>query len=187
MGDLPPALALWLIGLGIEVHWNRPRHCQANGIVERDHGVLAQWAELERCPDYASGAARLSWACQMQRESYPALDGQSRAAVYPSLFSNPRRYTPDEETAQWDLRRVGQVLARGAWSRKVDQTGTISIYNWPYRVGRAYAGQAVTLRFDAATWTWVVRDRQGQLMGRYAATELTQERICGLDVSRKKP
>ena len=57
--DLPPDLALWLIGLGVGMIWNRPRHCQANGHVERAHGVLQQWSEPARCPDVAALPQRL--------------------------------------------------------------------------------------------------------------------------------
>jgi hypothetical protein len=186
MGELPPALALWLLGLGVEVHWNRPYHCQANGIVERDHGVLAQWVEIERCADYADCAGRLAWAGGIQREVYPGHDGQSRLARYPQLRTNPRRYQPDQEGRLWQLSRVGAWLARAVWQRKVDQTGTISIYNWPRRVGRASAGQTVSLRFELAGWQWVVSDQRGQVIQRLPAQELTTERICALAVSRKK-
>jgi transposase InsO family protein len=37
--DLPPPLALWLIGLGLELAWIPPRRPQRNGVVERSHGV----------------------------------------------------------------------------------------------------------------------------------------------------
>ena len=40
-------LALWLIGLGIEVIWNPPRCPQANGVVERSQGTGKRWAEPE--------------------------------------------------------------------------------------------------------------------------------------------
>jgi transposase InsO family protein len=36
---LPPELACWLIGLGVEVTWNPPHHPQANGVVERSQGI----------------------------------------------------------------------------------------------------------------------------------------------------
>lgn len=186
MGELPPVLALWLLGLGVDVHWNRPYHCQANGIVERDHGILAQWVEVERCADYTDCAQRLAWASSIQRDVYPVRAGQSRRALYPELATNRRRYQPDQEATSWQCPRVGAWLAQGVWQRKVDQTGTISIYNWPHRVGRAYAGQTVSLRFEVAGWQWVVRDPRGQVVGRWPAQELTTERICSLTVSRKK-
>lgn len=66
--DLPPALALWWIGLGIEVHWTRPRRPQQNGQVERVHGLLDAWGEPATCPDGVTWAARVAWVVQTQRE-----------------------------------------------------------------------------------------------------------------------
>ncbi|MBV8318944.1 MAG: DDE-type integrase/transposase/recombinase, partial [Planctomycetaceae bacterium] len=41
--DLPTDLALWLIGLGVNMIWNKPRCPQMNGVVERSQGVTQQW------------------------------------------------------------------------------------------------------------------------------------------------
>jgi transposase InsO family protein len=57
--DLPAELALWLVGLGIAVHWNRPRHSQDNAVVERAHGVCQRWVEPGTCSDGAELQARL--------------------------------------------------------------------------------------------------------------------------------
>ena len=48
-GDLPTDLALWLIGLGIEMIWNTPRRPQENGVVERSQGTAKRWAEPRAC------------------------------------------------------------------------------------------------------------------------------------------
>ena len=42
---LPPALALWLLGLGVRMAWIPPCEPQYNGKVERSNGVTKQWAE----------------------------------------------------------------------------------------------------------------------------------------------
>src|SRR5262245_3463787 len=96
-GDLPPALALWLSGLGVAVIWNRPHHPQENARVERSHGVLKQWVEPERCANVADLRHRLVWAAQIQREGYPAIGGRSRMAAYPSLRRGGRAYDPQQE------------------------------------------------------------------------------------------
>jgi len=88
--DLPPALALWWIGLGIEVTWNRPRRAQENGQVERFHGLLEQWAEPARCADLAALRERVGWAVRLQREVYPAVDGRSRRTASPGLQAGSR-------------------------------------------------------------------------------------------------
>ena len=54
-----PALALWLIALGIKVIWNRPRTPQDNAKVERSQGVLSHWTEFEKATDYFDLQIRL--------------------------------------------------------------------------------------------------------------------------------
>lgn len=184
--DLPPALALWLIGLGVDVIWNRPRRSQENGIVERTHGVLAPWVEPERCSDVTMLQARVDWAVRIQRERYPALQGRSRAAVYPALCQPARAYDPAQEPATWQLDRVCAFLARSLWRRKVSKTGAISIYNWNRSVGRVYAGQEVNVQFDAANRQWVISDDLGHEIKRFDAPEISQTHIVALAVTRQK-
>ena len=76
--DLPPALALWLIGLGIELVWNPPRQPQYNGVVERSQGTAKRWAEPERCATVAELQERLRADDALQREHYPFQGGRSR-------------------------------------------------------------------------------------------------------------
>jgi transposase InsO family protein len=76
--DIPSALALWLVGLGVKVLLNRPRVSTDNGIVERGHGVLAHWVEAHKAQHQQDFQAQLDWATTMQRERYPALERQNR-------------------------------------------------------------------------------------------------------------
>jgi hypothetical protein len=46
---LPPALALWLIGLGVAVEWIDPGQPRQNPKVERGNGVTQPWAEPASC------------------------------------------------------------------------------------------------------------------------------------------
>src|SRR5207244_2987294 len=60
---LPPELACWLIGLGVEVVWNPPYRPQANGVVERSRGggqVVGRAARRQgrRRPPAAAGPVR---------------------------------------------------------------------------------------------------------------------------------
>src|SRR5688500_11212947 len=48
-GDLPTDLALWLIGLGVDLWWNPPRRPQDNGVVERSQGTGKRWGEPHTC------------------------------------------------------------------------------------------------------------------------------------------
>jgi hypothetical protein len=186
-GDLPSALALWLIGIGVAVHHNRPRRCQENGKVERGHGVLGAWAEPATCADAAALQPALTAACRVQREQYPAVRGDSRATAFPLLMAGGRPYDPAREAALFDERRVRAYLASKRWTRRVDKVGRISVYNRALAVGRPHAGHTVTLQFDPDDAAWVVRDDRGTELARHPAPELHRDRILALDVADRRP
>src|SRR5438445_407370 len=113
--DLPPALALWLIGLGVAVIGNEPRRPQQNGVVERSNGVAQQWVEPWAITDAARLQPRLDWAVRIQREVYPAIAGCSRLEAYPALATTRRPYRAEEEPGMWRLEHIDCYLAGAAW------------------------------------------------------------------------
>lgn len=185
-GDLPTDLALWLIGLGVGVHRNRPRRCQENAVVERCHGVLAAWAEPGTCADAAQVQAAVTATSRYHREAYPAIRGDSRAAAFPLLMTGGRPFDLAREADVFTEQRVWDHLAGKRSSRRVDKAGRISVYNRPLGVGKAWTGRDVALQFDAKTVAWVVRDERGTELARHPAPELSRERILALDVSHKR-
>ena len=60
--DLPTALALWLAGLGIELHFIPPGQKQLNGVVEKSHDTGQRWAEPHTCASPEELQARLASA-----------------------------------------------------------------------------------------------------------------------------
>jgi hypothetical protein len=186
--DLPPDLALWLLGLDIDLLWNRPRHSQGNAVIERAHGVCQRWVEPTACPNREALQARLDWATTIQRERYPAVAGQSRWAAYPALATGGRPNDPDQEAALWQEQRVWRWLAARVWTRRVDKVGRISLANRPLAVGRTWARQEVTVRLEVTADgpQWVIHDAQGQRLRQHPAPELGRERIRTLDVTRKR-
>jgi hypothetical protein len=185
--DLPPALALWLIGLGVAVNWNLPHQPWRNPKVERDNGVTQQWVEPRDCPDHSTLKGRLEWAARIQREEYPSLQGRSRLEAYPQLRCTERPYRVEDEPQLWDLKRVDAFLAEGVWYRRADRYGLISLYNRNRCLGKAYQGQEVAVRFDPETRHWVVSDLEGNGIVRLIATELSRERIMDLEVGHRRP
>jgi transposase len=130
-GDWPPDLALWLIGLGIDLHWNDPHTPPQNGIVERSQGTGKRWAEPERCATAAERQQRLQAMDVIQREAYPSIDGQSRAAAFPDLKHSGRPYRAAWERRHWDHRRVLAHLAGYVVPRRVDKNGDVSLDHRP--------------------------------------------------------
>ena len=124
--DLPPELALWLIGLGVEPIWNPPAQPTRNPKVERSNGLTQQWGELRTCTDCKQAARALDWVGRIQREEYPAIRGRTRWEVFPQLRTPRHGYRRAHEKAMWDLSRVDAFLARGCWRRHTDRNGMIS-------------------------------------------------------------
>lgn len=186
--DLPPELALWLIGLGVEMVWNRPRQSRDNAVIERAHGVCQRWVEPGACPDPETLQARLDRFTTLQRAAYPVRNGQSRMAACPALVAGGRPYAPDQEADQWDERRVWAFLAARVWTRHVDQVGRISLYNRALGVGRAWAGTTVTVRLAVAEEGphWTIADAKGTRIRAHPAPELARDRILGLTVSHHR-
>jgi hypothetical protein len=81
LGDFPTELALWLIGLGVAMHWNNPRRPQENGVVERSQGTSARWCEPWTCRSRAELQARLERMDRLYREVYPYRERRSRLKV----------------------------------------------------------------------------------------------------------
>jgi hypothetical protein len=184
--DLPPALALWLIGLGIDMHWNDPCRPQQNGVVERSQGTGKRWAEPSRCSSVLELQRRMDDDDRLQRERYPLAAGRSRWDLFPTLAQTTRPYRQEDEAGQWQLQRVRDHLAEYAVSRQVDNQGKVSLYNRNLYVGIAQAGQPVCVQFDPDQVAWVFSDRAGRQLRTKPATEINTELICSLQMMGKK-
>lgn len=181
--ELPPALALWLAGLGITLHFIPVGQKQLNGVIERSQGTGQRWGEPWTCATPAELQQRLDALDQIQREEYPSLQGRSRWAVFPQLRHSGRTYTPQGEAAQWELRRAQEYLAGHTAGRRVNRQGQVWIYGRRYSVGVKHRGQAVWVYYDAGSEEWVISEDGGRVLRRLRAMEITQECIMGLQVS----
>ncbi len=196
--DLPPYLALWLIGLGVGVIHNPPRSPERNAKVERFNGLVEPWGEPATCPSFEAWQGQLGLVAEIQRERYPSIGTangkangrtgggkQTRLEAYPSLRTTARPYTSAEEAARWSLDLVKGYLATGRWRRRVDKVGRIKLYDHPYSVGRAYKGQDIFVEFDPLTTAWVFRGKAGNEIGRKPAKEIAVGPIVNLEVSHR--
>lgn len=185
-GDLPTDLALWLIGLGVAVHWNRPRRPQENGVVERGQGVGKVWAEPHTCTSAAQLQRRLDRLDRLQREDYAAAGELSRMELYPGLAHSGRAYSGRWEQRHWDLGRVLDHLSGYAVPRRINPKGMVSVYDTSYYVSSARAGETVFVVVDPQRREWVVTDAHDQQLRRWPAEQLTAAAIRGLSFSRRQ-
>jgi hypothetical protein len=168
------------------MNWNRPRHPQENARVERAHGTVKQWVEAATCQGLSQLQQRLDRAVVIQREQYPTADGYSRSRLHPQLLEGGRPYHPEAEEESWSLARVCEYLSQGIWQRRVSGNGQVSLYNRNYTAGKRVARQQVSVRFEAVTREWVMMDERGNEVRRHHSLEISKERICCLEVTRRK-
>ena len=177
---LPPALALWAVGLGIDVRWSRPAVPQDNGVVERSMRTAKAWANPGTCRDRNEVQRRLDEMDRIQRQEYPALAGKTRMQAWPELRHSGRAYSRKWERGNWDL---GAALARLSCfvvGRRVSKQGRVSLYDRPYTVGVSLADQEVLVQFSAQGPEWIVSDRRDRQVRVIPASTITRENIVTL-------
>jgi hypothetical protein len=179
--DLPPPLALWLIGLGREVLWNEPRRPQRNGVVENSQGVGQRWAEPQRCRSVAELQARLDEEDRVQREEYPHELGRARLQVYPELAHSGRPYRVAGEPRHWSWERVVEHLGGYVVPRRVDGSGKIGLYGGKLYVGKVQARSWVAVQFDAQAQAWVVSGATGAEVCRRPLTQFSAQTLRELE------
>jgi hypothetical protein len=74
-------------------------------------------------------------------------------------------------------------LAGYAVRRRVDATGTISLYNRRHYIGSIHKRKNVFVMFDPGTYEWLVADDEGRQLSRQPAKRINREDIRGLAVS----
>jgi transposase InsO family protein len=185
-GDWPTDLALWLIGLGVDMIWNPARRPQDNGVVERSQGTGKRWAEPHTCQDPEELQRRLDEMDRIQREVYPSLQGQSRWQAFPELQQVARPYSEVWEKKHWDLNLVLAHMADAQALRRVDKKGQVSIYGRNHYVGKKHQGQDIYVFIDPEDREWVFATSEGVQLRRKAAEEITQERILKLQVTNRR-
>jgi hypothetical protein len=182
--DLPTALALWLAGLDVALHFLPVGQKQLNGVVERSQGTGQRWCEPQTATTAAQLQERLDEMDRIQREQYPSLPGGSRLLVYPQLQEVQRPYSPAWEEQHWQLSRAQQYLAGHTAVRRANKQGQVSLYARPYSVAAKNRGRTVLVHYDPGSEEWVFTDKQsGQQLRRYKAVEITRSRIMALQVS----
>jgi hypothetical protein len=185
-GGWPPELALWSLGLGIDMAWIQPACPQQNGVVERAQDTGQDWCEAHTCRDAAQLQQRCTLLDQRQRERYPYRQGRSRSEVYPALRHSGRPYQARRERQHRQARRVYDTLALRVVPRQVDRTGCVSLYSRGRYVGKRYIGQQVYVSLDPTGPTWVMANTSGCQLRPHAAEELAAERIRSLTVTTRE-
>lgn len=177
------ALALCLIAYGIRVHTNRPGVPQQNAKVERQQGTSMRWAEVKQCQTLQEAQNKINQAVIIQRQLYPVsrLKGQTRVQVFPQLLEKQHPW----ENATFDAQRVYDFLAQKQYVRKVSSNGQITHFAHKPRIGAAYQGQTVCLKFNPFTLNWEVYAPNGDFIKSIQAEYLAANKIKNMTVFSK--
>jgi transposase InsO family protein len=147
----PTRLHLWLIALGIDVSFIRPRRPTDQAIIERTHQTMSKQAlEGQTWSDGAALWAGLDARRDGLNRRIPTrvLGHTAPLQAFPGAMHSGREYRPEWEHALIDLRRVDRYLARGRWFRQVRSNGLIQLGGYGYYLGKRLVGQAVEITFD---------------------------------------
>lgn len=185
-GDLPTDLELWLVGLGVVLVANPPRRPQENGVVERSQGTAKRWAEPGRADSVEALQRRLDAMDRLQRQGYPYRRGLSRWATYPSLEHSGRPFEASREAELVDEDRAAQRLAEFVVPRRVDTSGSVSVWGRTHYVGQAYAKRTAYVRFDPQDRLWLFQDEAGHQWHHRSAWELTHANVLAMTVTNRR-
>ncbi len=178
--ELIPVLALWLIGLGIKVIWNRPATPQDNAVVERSQGVMARWTEYARCRDTTAFQSRLWREAEFHNFHFPIRrkGNKTRIQLFPQLPHTGTDWNP----ANFKLCRVLAFIAGGQWERIVSSKGQIYCYGKRFSVGTHYKHQKVSIKLDPDKNQWNIFDPTGNFIKTHPSP-FTYQSIWNLDLS----
>jgi hypothetical protein len=180
-----PELGLWLIGLGIEVVWNRPRSPKDNATVERMQATTSRWAEVEQCADCTELQTKLDKAATIQRERYQVrrLGAKNRKDVYSELWSNNRAYSGKQT---FDISRVYTYLSQVSFKRKTNKIGAFNFYAQRVYAGSMHINQALCLRYDIDRNCFCLTDQNNVTIGYIQADNFSAENILNLNVCQNR-
>lgn len=168
----------------MEVGWIAPRSPRQNGTVERMQRTTEQWAEPQSCTTKEQLQQRLDQLVDLQTKHYPLgrKQGKSRRELYPSLWSNPRRYNK----GNFQIKTVYAYLQKVDFVRRVSKNGCFSFYSQSIYVGTAYQNQDLSLHFDQKKICWNLIDQSAVHFATIPAENFSKCAIEQLNVCKKR-
>jgi hypothetical protein len=154
-----PILAMWLIGLGINVIRNRHRTPQDNAKVERCQGTLGKWTEYKK----TNTTEELKQVLTREADFYNYTfrdrrrNNTTRLERHPCLNHSGRHF----KSGQFNEARVVAFVSKGEWIRSVSSVGQVYITGQKFSVGIQYSQRQVRVRLDPEQKVWVVSDDDG--------------------------
>lgn len=178
----PTRLHMWLIALGIALHFGRHGRATDQGMTERSHQL---WDG-----QVVQGATFSNWQALYetlyQRRAFlnsilpcASLENQPPLLAFPEAQHSGRPYRIEWEAKMLDLERIDAYLERGRWFRLVGSNGTISLGGTSYYVGNKWKQQQVEVRFDSGTRHFQCYDASERLLKSFPLEGVSIESLMG--------
>jgi hypothetical protein len=178
----PTPLHLWLVALGVTLHFGRPGQPTDQGMTERSHqlwtgqviqgATFANWQALydtlHRRRDFLNTILPCS-----------SLDNQPPLVAFPRAHHSGRPYRLEWEAELLDLNRIDAYLGRGRWFRRIAVNGIISLGGTIYNVGRQWKQQQIEVTFDPDTRHFCCFDAAGQLLKSFPLQGVSIDTLMG--------
>jgi hypothetical protein len=178
----PTILHLWFIALGIEVRFIEKTPPAEHSVIERGHQTVFQQAIVgQQLGDGAALRASLEDRLIFLNTRYPSrsLAGQPPLVAHPEAAHSGRPYRLEWEEQLLDMQRVHEYLAQGRWFRRSGALGQLSIGNYRYGVGKAFANQTFEVTFDSQTLEWICLSADGRTRIRLPTKGPTKSVLMG--------
>lgn len=184
-----PELALWLIGLGISVIFNRPRKPTDNAKVERMQRTTQNWADIKNAPNGETLQSQLNDAIIIQRKFFKVrrLGGKTRLEVFPQILNNERTYINDInfEKQIFDIQKVYQAIAKWQFIRQLSKTGQFSLYKQVYYIDYKKAKTYVVIKLNAEHLNWEISDTNGKIIKTIKIKNFDLDNILNLTICQR--
>jgi len=178
----PTRLHLWLVALGVSLHFGRHGRPTDQGMTERSHQL---WEG-----QVIQGATFANWQALYdalyQRRDFlnnilpcASLDDQPPLVAYPQAHHSGRSYRLEWEAELLDFKRIDTYLGRGRWFRRVAQNGIISLGGTVYYVGSKWKQQQIEVKFDPDTRQFRCFDAAAQLLKTFPLKGISVESLMG--------
>lgn len=178
----PTRLHLWLVALGVTMHFGRPGRPTDQAMTERSHQLWTQQVVVGQTFD---GLEALARALRARRDFLlwhlpcAALGEVPPLVAHPEALCPRRPYRPEWEADLLDLTRVERSLSQGRWFRRASNVGVVALGGASYSLGPAWAREEVELTFDAERRQLVCVSADGTRTQRRPIKGLTPAALMG--------
>lgn len=178
----PTSLHLWLIALGVTLHFGRHGRPTDQGMTERSHQLWdGQVIQGVTFPDWQSLYEALYHRRDFLNDILPcsSLGNQPPLVAYPKAHHSGRPYRLEWEAELLDLKHIDAYLGRGRWFRRISNNGLFSLGGSVYYLGSSWKHQQIEITFDSETRHFHCFDAAANLLKMLPLQDISVERLMG--------